>query len=87
MTVVSHMTKEIRDTDRIEVANHLALKWEDYHGLMDYLCRSHVILNVPVKDGTRNKGRFKDAVGFKDGRKSHESRNEGSSKSWERQEN
>ena len=87
MTVVSHMAKEIRDTDGIEVANHLTLKWEDYHGLMDYLCRSHVILNVPVKDGTRDKGRFKDAVGFKDGRESRVSRNEGSSKSWERPEN
>lgn len=53
MTVVSHMTKEIRDTDRIEVANHLTLKWEDYHGLVDYLYRSNVILNVLVKDGTR----------------------------------
>lgn len=54
MTVVSHMTKEIRDTDRIEVANHLTLKWEDYHGLVDYLFRSNVILNVLVKDGTRD---------------------------------
>lgn len=46
MTVESHITKEIRDTERIEVANHLTLKWEGYHGFMDYLCRPNVILNV-----------------------------------------
>ena len=48
------MTKEIRDAGRIEVAHHWTLKWEDYHGLVDYLYRSSVILNVLVKDRTRD---------------------------------
>lgn len=75
--------KRIKNTDRIEVANHLTSRWEDYLGLMDYLCRCNVIAKVLVKDRdrTRVKERLKDAAGFEDGGRRHEPRNDGGSKS------
>ena len=49
----------------------MTLKWEDYHGLMDYVYWPNVIAKVLVKDRNRIRvrERLKDAAGFEDGRR------------------
>lgn len=56
---------------KLRIQIELTLKWEDYHGLMDYVYWPNVIAKVLVKDRNRIRvrERLKDAAGFEDGRR------------------